>query len=179
MDIYEKAKDYAGGKATAALEQMIAQAYLDGYRDGYKDHKAEVHVNIMKEIEPEFVDLGLSSGTLWAKDYLKDENGRVIYLPYEKASKLSIPTEEQWEEMRRECTFSSSCIVFEDLNHNFYNLPYMGLKSGRGFSREIMSIWLKTEKIVDNQALRALYNGRYQYINHLETDVFMPVLLVK
>ena len=35
MDIKEKAKDYAEGKMTAAIENVIADAYADGYKAWY------------------------------------------------------------------------------------------------------------------------------------------------
>ena len=36
MDIIEKSKEYAKGKAIDALTAAIEQAYVDGYNDGLK-----------------------------------------------------------------------------------------------------------------------------------------------
>lgn len=81
MNISEKAARYADGKARkacASIIKAIAQAYEDGYKDGYKErqtgapHNAEV---------AEFVDIGLSSGTLWTIDFETDANENIIYLP--------------------------------------------------------------------------------------------------
>ena len=118
--IVEKAKNYAEGKVNEALTQAIAKAYLEGYQDGYRDCEAKLPIDIsneeVEEDDVEYVDLGLPSGTLWAKDYKKESN-EVLYLPYGKASCLNIPTEEQWNELEEEC-------VFQYINYNPGNLAY-------------------------------------------------------
>lgn len=48
---------------------------------------------------PEFVDLSLPSGTLCAADYLRDEEGNILYLPYNEAKKYNLPTKEQVQEL--------------------------------------------------------------------------------
>ena len=68
MELREKAENYAVGKANAAMDKAIAQAYADGYRDGYKDREDEIPVDL-RDNKMEFVDLGLPSGTLWAKEF--------------------------------------------------------------------------------------------------------------
>ena len=71
----------------------MAQAYADGYRNGYNDCKAEREV-VARNLNTEYVDLGLPSGTLWAADYEKDNNC-TIYASYETALQFSLPTKEQ------------------------------------------------------------------------------------
>lgn len=90
MDINEKAKDYAEGKATAAIEQAIAKAFADGYKAGYEDRDNEVQIEMDNDADIEFVDLDLPSGTLWAKDSLRDENGKILYLTFREAKKIQI-----------------------------------------------------------------------------------------
>lgn len=97
MELIEKAENYAAGKAIEALTKAIAQAYEEGYRDGYKNREEEEPLDLRYD-KTEYVDLGLPSGTLWSKDYEK-ENGETLYLPYGKAAKYTIPTEEQWNEL--------------------------------------------------------------------------------
>lgn len=101
MDIREKANKYAEGKANESITKAIEQAYLDGYSDGYKKHEEEMPTDI-NENETEFIDLGLPSGTLWATDYERID-GEITYLPYDKANKIEIPTEEQWKELESLC----------------------------------------------------------------------------
>lgn len=101
MEITERAGNYAEGKANEAITKAIAQAYADGYRDGYKDREEEIPVDL-RDNKTEYVDLGLPSGTLWSNDYEK-ENGKTLYLPYGKAAKYAIPTEEQWKELFEYC----------------------------------------------------------------------------
>ena len=102
MEITERANKYADGKANEAITTAIAQAYMDGYRDGYKDREEEIPVDL-RDKKTEYVDLGLPSGTLWSTDYEKDENGDNLYLPYEEASNLKLPTPGQWQELDKEC----------------------------------------------------------------------------
>jgi hypothetical protein len=104
MDITEKAGKYAEGKANVAMTNAIAQAYADGYRDGYKDREEEIPVDL-RDNKTEYVDLGLPSGTLWAKRFEK-QNGERLYLPYDVAKRMNLPTEEQWEELQKVCKWS-------------------------------------------------------------------------
>lgn len=100
MDIQEIANSYAEGKANKAITKVIEQAYIDGFKDGYKSG----HENVKFEYnDVEYVDLGLPSGTLWASDYLKDEDGKIFYLPYVKAKEYTIPSIEQWKELETLC----------------------------------------------------------------------------
>lgn len=104
-DLVKKAENYAEGKVNEVLTLAIEQAYIDGYRDGYKDCEEEISVDLPCE-EVEYVDLGLPSGTLWAKDYMKEENGNILlYMTHGEANCLNIPTQEQWDELKRVCVF--------------------------------------------------------------------------
>lgn len=104
-DLVKKAENYAEGKVNEVLTLAIEQAYIDGYRDGYKDCEEEISVDLSCE-EVEYVDLGLPSGTLWAKDYMKEENGNILlYMTHGEANCLNIPTQEQWDELKRVCVF--------------------------------------------------------------------------
>lgn len=101
MELTEKSEKYAAGKANAAIDKAIAQAYADGYRDGYIDREKEIPVDLRNN-KTEYVDLGLPSGTLWAKDYER-ANGKSHYFPFGQAKNYSIPTIEQWDELRNQC----------------------------------------------------------------------------
>lgn len=101
MNVLETAEKYAEGKANQAITKAIADAYIEGYKAGNKDREEE------KPMEPsdnktEYVDLGLPSGTLWASDYEK-LGGKYVYLPYEKANRMNLPTEKQWQELKACC----------------------------------------------------------------------------
>lgn len=99
-----KAKEYAEGKVTEVLNQVVADAYLAGYNAGYQDGANNVAKEVVSE-ETEYVDLGLPSGTLWASDYVKDGES-VLFLPYTEAVKYNIPTEEQVDELQEFCEIS-------------------------------------------------------------------------
>ena len=101
MNVIEKADKYADGKANEAITKAIAQAYLDGYRDGYNDRDAEIPADF-RDNKTKYIDLGLPSRTLWAEDYEKDGDN-LLYLPYERAEYMKIPTIEQWNELITYC----------------------------------------------------------------------------
>lgn len=102
MKTVDKAKEYAEGKVTEALTKVVADAYMAGYNAGYQDGVDKVAKDSVSE-ETEFVDLGLPSGTLWSSDYVKDDNGKVIYVTQENNAAYEIPTYEQFKELMDEC----------------------------------------------------------------------------
>lgn len=118
MNIIERGKKYAEGKALSALNAAIEQAYIDGYNDGLK-HLENEKLEAMKE-GVEYVDLGLKSGTLWSSRYVNDSYTSQNRLPYIEALKLNIPTKEQFEELCREC------FVSYIIEKNFHGIQFLG-----------------------------------------------------
>ena len=108
MELIEKAEKYAVGKANTAMDKAIAQAYADGYRDGYTDRENEIPINL-RENKTEYVDLGLPSGTLWSVSY-EEEGGETKYISFADAICLSIPTEEQWNELSEICVWEHTYV---------------------------------------------------------------------
>ena len=103
MSNIENAKEYAEGKVTKALSQVVADAYMAGYNAGYQDGYNKVVKDSVSE-GSEFVDLGLPSGTLWSSDYVKkDDNDMTIYVTQENSADYEIPTYEQFKELMDEC----------------------------------------------------------------------------
>ena len=100
-NLNERAANYAAEKTNELLTRAIAQAYKDGYNNGYKecadDHDIDLYVDV------DFVDLNLPSGLLWSSKYRIDEEGTPLYLTYEEAAALDIPTEEQFSELIKCC----------------------------------------------------------------------------
>ena len=89
---------YASEKALSFITDSIVQAYNDGVDCGYSKAREGVAI--------EFVDLGLKSGTLWSASPLKcNDGGANLCLAYEDAVQFSIPTEDQWDELRNDCTW--------------------------------------------------------------------------
>jgi hypothetical protein len=101
VELKEKANNYAEENVINVLKEAFAKVYADGYRDGYKDREEEIPVDL-RDNKTEYVDLGLPSGTLWAKDYERVDS-KLRYLPFDQAKKYSIPTMEQWEELCNKC----------------------------------------------------------------------------
>lgn len=118
IELNEKAGTYAEKNVINVLKEAFAKVYADGYRDGYKDREEEIPIELRGD-QTEYVDLGLPSGTLWANNYETDDK-EVLYLPYEKAAKYNLPTEEQWDELLTVCKLigdtSSSGLTFYGVN---------------------------------------------------------------
>lgn len=107
-DLKEQASKYVEEKMFDILKEAFAKVYADGYRSGYKDRDAEISVDL-RDNKTEYIDLGLPSGTLWAKEF--EQNGdNVHYLPYCDASTLSLPTEDQWNELLTICRWEYTCV---------------------------------------------------------------------
>lgn len=111
-NLKNKSFDYAERKTFDLLAHAIAQAYEDGYRDGYKARESELAVNFL-DSETEYVDLGLPSGTLWSKNYEKEDD-ELKCLPYDIAQTYNIPTRKQWDELFEHCMFNIKCVVVWD-----------------------------------------------------------------
>ena len=87
MDIREKAKQYADGKALSAINAAIEEAYAEGYKAGYEDGYAK-----REEVNPivlndgvEYVDLALPSGTKWSSCCLKRDDSSFKYFSNDEA----------------------------------------------------------------------------------------------
>lgn len=183
MELTEKAEKYAVGKANAAIDKAIAQAYVDGYRAGYKDREEEIPIDLRNN-KTEFVDLGLPSGTLWSRDYERKENG-ILYLPYEKACKLSIPTKEQWTELKENCRFENQYernvlvgTVCVGPNGNKIVFATTGLLKACGFTdaRKIY-MWLNEElKGNDKIAVQVQNGGNFEEVF---CGFLLPVRLIR
>jgi len=185
MNITEKAKQYAKGKAMEAITTAIEQAYADGYNDGLK-HLENEQLEAVKD-GVEYVDLGLKKGTLWSSGYIKYDAGRTNRMPYMEASKLNLPTKEQFEELCREC-FAEHREVYK-----FSGIIFTGINGGSiriGYSRhDIIALdcnsfifWLKDDE--DSvEKLAAYVKIENNKATPLFTKVFMglqlPVMLVK
>ena len=108
MDINEKAKLYAEGKALDAITSAIEKAYAEGYKDGYKDCIAKAGIEPPVEIVDgiTYVDLGLPSGKKWSFECLLNKASRFreyAKFTYEEASKYNLPTKEDYLELINHC----------------------------------------------------------------------------
>lgn len=125
-ELREKASSYAEENVINILKDAFAKIYADGYRDGYKDREEMIPVDLRNNT-PEYVDLGLPSGTLWASDYEK-ENESCVFFPYDEAKIFTLPTKEQWEELRTKCNWviNPKTIYCVGPNGNFLNFTSTG-----------------------------------------------------
>lgn len=185
MNITEKAKAYAEEKALKGINTLIEQAYLDGYNDGLKHFENEKLERIKDGVE--YVDLGLPSGTLWSSVRLKNAQNITKVLPYIEASKLNIPTKEQFEELFMECHHRNHYyksteidgLIFTGKNGNSILIEYATIDGHSKTKR--LCFWLKDEK-ESNVKLSAKTNIIDRKLIAAVDNIFMglklPVMLV-
>jgi hypothetical protein len=182
MNISEKAKAYAEGKAVSALTNAIEAAYAEGYNVGFADGLASKEgekPDDLKDDGVEYVDLGLPSGTKWAANYLmtKETFPVPLHLPFNDACKLNIPTEEQYKELEEYCRrvqiLKGQIVIgtsYVGVNGKFVNYYHSEITyPGGGSARVCYPLyWLKdlkeyapdcTERLTSNNG--QLYMGYY------------------
>ena len=167
VELKEKANNYAEENVISVLKEAFAKVYADGYRNGYKDCQEEIPVDLRNN-QTEFVDLGLPSGTLWSAEYEK-EGENIIYLPYDKASLLDIPTVEQYNELLSLCRWESMGInsysgkfVCVGPNGKTITFKSTGIKNFRSMPENPVDVffWLKDKSEDNNKTAACLtYRG--------------------
>lgn len=166
MNISEKADKYAEGKANEAITKAIAQAYIDGYRDGYNDREQEIPED-PRENGVEYVDLGLPSGTLWSSDYLREDD-KIVYLPYGKAEKMDIPTEEQWKEL-------VNCCKIEYDTNRFYQLEKAKFIGPNGNVLFFLSMgMIKSDYICFSDEVHFWFINNYGSSKKMQFQIYNP-----
>ena len=172
MDIKEKAKAYAEGKALSAITTAIEEAYTAGYNDALSIKKEPDVV----EDNIKFVDLHLKDGTLWASDYLRGKDGEIIYCTYDEAEPLGIPTEEQFNDLMKQCNVSLLTPEEGNEDEKIYKIAVLGkyicLSSEKGF-------WVKDYfassfyKDKDRKCVKSMK------ITNCDKNEKLPVILIK
>ena len=187
MDIKEKAQQYAQNKVQQVLNDAIADAYMEGYRQGLKDSDAHVPAVANDDPDVEFVDLGLPSGTLWAKDYLR-KDGEIVYLPYLEAKKYKLPTKEQFDELIKTCRIDNYINkynvyfgkIFIGLNGNTIQINKQGFYKGdKKEGTYSCQFWLQNKESKDTNKIISFL---YETSSSTSTSFMgykLPVLLVK
>ena len=133
----------------------------------------------------EFVDLALPSGTKWANDYLKDKDGNLLYLPYDEAAKLTIPTQEQFYELTNYCRIIQDKIL--DKNRGCRILGMNGeyvhyhedfyIEAGKKLKSIFPESWLKGDE-EDCPDKTVAHFFEEPYISHEYMGLKYPVILV-
>lgn len=189
MDINERSKIYADGKALSAINSAIEQAYIDGYNDGLRHLEIE-RLEAMKE-GVEYKDLKLPSGTLWSSRYVTINNGITARIPFMEASKLCIPTKADYEELFRNCKKSyyleKDChgIQFTGINGEAIVIEYTNREGGVWSQVDANSFrfWLNEKEEKNNERKAASIRMYDKGPIPMYFDIFMglklPVMLVK
>ena len=195
MNINEKVNVYTENKGQEIFNQIVKEIYRDGYEAGYNDCE-----NDFQNINIEFIDFGLPSGTLWATDYLRNDNNEIIYIPYEEAIKYNIPSEEQWAELREHCkiayTIYGGIWIIKGKNGKRMEIKDTGFYARQKYNKlytkeESHRLYFWLSGLLDNQLANSIMGsyscsdpwGNYVVYN---TEVVqqqrynqLPILLVK
>lgn len=176
MEIKEKAKAYAEGKALSAINTAIEEAYAAGYQEGYKDGLSFKKDPDVAEEKIKFVDLKLPDGTLWASDYLRGKDGKIIYCTYDEALPLGIPTEAQFNDLLKRCKVSLVTPEEGNENEKIYKIAvlekYICLSSEKDFwVKDYFNNGLSTDKYVT--CVKSMK------ITKCDKNTKLPVILVK
>lgn len=185
MEIQERAKKYAEGKALEAITEAIEKAYAKGFADGYQEGQNMKEPFIEDGIE--YVDLGLPSGTKWSKTYIKNDKSEIKQYTYEEAAMVNIPTYEQFQELVNNCSFNSNQVGIYDFSIDILgrngNKIYLKIKDETQFfnhKTDILSFWIKSMSNPLHGNNRSCFDYRYKSKFGL---CFMgkrlPILLVK
>ena len=183
-NLEERAAQYVAENLKDIISETLARVYADGYRDGYYDCKDKEP----QAIAPEginYIDLDLPSGTLWADEYMM-KNDNIAYLPYDDAVKFNIPTEEQFEELRKYCKFgynsdTNNVITYSFIGRNGNKIQFRSL----GYVAEKMlqynvwaCSWLKSDEN-DGENKAIFLDPTYPKNNPLFKGYKTPIRLVR
>ena len=173
-----------------AITSTIEKAYADGFADGYRE--AGIRLKAIEtfslESDVEYVDLGLPSGTLWSSANVKVA-ASFVTLPYIKAEKLNIPTEQQFLELCTNCRIEDchkSGNYFKFTGTNGEHITIICTKNDgspleRGYEPSI-SFWLKDDDENTTSKNHAWISERREGLIPVITKLFMgkelPVMLV-
>jgi hypothetical protein len=185
------AKQKANSVITEAIEQAFTAGYDAGYLEGYGQGKANTPV---EQLDTEFVDLGLTSGTLWAKDFVRDKEGEILFLPHDEALRFNLPTKVQWEELKNECVlkferedkyWDRDRFYFLGANGNEIMLKSQGYYLGSSLERvKNLFFWVNEQNSLRYEFAASMYIVNNKNLNGESTQkVFkgfrLPILLVK
>ena len=185
MNITEKSKDYTKGKALEAITAAIEQAYEDGYNDGMK-HLENEKLDAIKD-GVEYKDLGYKKGIQWSSEYIY--HGKRIILPYLEASKLNLPTKEQFEELCRECfpsyvnTTKHHGVKFTGTNGESIVIEYYTCNELANLDKkDVFNFWLKddgesNERLTANVKIEN--NKAIPIFEKVYMGLKLPVMLVR
>lgn len=176
MDIKEKAKAYAEGKAQDAITTAIEEAYAAGYKDGYNDGMLIKNAPDVVEDKLEFIDLHLPDGILWASDYLRGKDGKLIYCTYDEAEPLGIPTDGQFQDLMKRCKVSLITPEEGNEDEKIYKIgvldKHICLSNEKGF-------WVKDYFRPSNDTDKYRACVESMKLTKCDKNTKLPVIIVK
>ena len=179
VELKEKANSYAEENVNTVLKEAFAKVYADGYRDGYKDREEEIPVDL-RDNRTEYVDLGLPSGTLWAKGFEKDDDNS-MYFPYIQTKRYNIPTKKQWEELVTDCKWGvfNGVVRCTGKNGAWIDFGKTGGLSPSYNDGHKSYLWLSGDSIDAQNELACIYDADRKVIEKAFMGYKYPIRQVK
>lgn len=190
MNITEKSKEYSKNMVMETISSTIEKAYADGFADGYRE--AGIRLKAIEtfslESDVEYVDLHLPSGTLWSSTNVQ-KAASFVKLPYIKAEKLNIPTEQQFRELFTNCRIEI-CQAGNYFKFTGTNGEHITIVCSRSDGSPLepgyepsFSFWLKDDDDNTNSKNHAWIGERAKtgltpFVTKLFMGIELPVMLV-
>lgn len=116
----------------------------------------------LKAPEPEFVDLGLPSGTLWAKENIK-KDGKTFFREY-TPTVGAVPTYANWKELSTMCSWewneASHAFIVKGSNGKSIMIPAVGDADGYYVGSELYYLALTSDCNYGECGKARVYFGR-------------------
>lgn len=185
MEIQERAKKYAEGKALESITEAIEKAYAKGFADGYQEGQNKKEPLIEDGVE--YVDLGLPSGTKWSSGFIRNDNGLYKRYIYEEATMINIPTSEQFRELVAYCewrniTDGSHLVSVKILGRNGNSITLQSEAYSLSVANlgDVPKFWVKSEGTFVPSTHRACCDCKGGYRSGTSfMGEKLPIMLVK
>ena len=130
--------------------------------------------------ESDVVDLGLPSGTLWAKGFEKDDDNS-MYFPYIQTKRYNIPTKKQWEELVTDCKWGvfNGVVRCTGKNGAWIDFGKTGGLSPSYNDGHKSYLWLSGDSIDAQNELACIYDADRKVIEKAFMGYKYPIRQVK
>ena len=162
--------------------KILAKAGAAFKGESYRSNMQELATELSKKLEsvssqlktpePEFVDLGLPSGTLWAKENIK-EDGRTFFKEY-KPAVGAVPTYANWRELSEMCNWewneANHEYIVRGKNGNSIRLPAVGDADGYhiGYRLYYLTCTKCDSESYSNKRLKAMVANGNSGVHYIE-----------
>lgn len=173
------------------INELIKDAFINGYEEGLKNKPKSISVN-----GSDFIDLGLPSGTLWAKPQTRTFGYGSGYKKYalSEIANEDLPTIEDVEELMKHCRtiIDTDHLVYivgpsgnrlkiytKDFTSKYFDYNNKNYYQGEGAPENGNLFWIKSDVGNDKAKVLAIFDDGSMCIREHFTGYELPLLLVK